>query len=471
MAALAIHQAIAPEREFRAAWIATVDNIDWPSRPGLPASEQRKQLVSLLQDCVAAGLNAVILQVRPACDALYVSEIEPWSEYLSGLQGRPPSPVWDPLETCIDEGHKLGLQVHAWINPFRAKHSSAKGPLSKAHVFYAKNDLVRQYGDQLWMDPSMEASQQHVLGVVDDLVARYDLDGLHIDDYFYPYPVKGQVFDDALSRESKVRGSDRSSLAEWRRERINQFVKELYHRVKSKKPWVQVGISPFGIYRPGVPAGIEAGLDQYDQLFADPVKWLQQGWCDYLAPQLYWRIDQKAQSFATLLRWWQSQNKARRHLYPGLFASRTLKGVGDWPPSEIVRQIELSRTISGASGQILFSARAIPRGSQLQRALQQGPYHSMTLAPAARWLASKVPHAPRIKLVRTVPSAMVKFDPLPAEDVRFIGIYEGKRLRQLLGRGALHEGHLQLPKARDVSVSFVDRYGMESRRTAVSKTK
>lgn len=469
MAAVAIHQAVAPEREFRAAWIATVDNIDWPSRPGLPASEQRRQLVSLLQDCTAAGLNAVILQVRPACDALYASEIEPWSEYLSGLQGRPPSPVWDPLETCIDEGHKLGLQVHAWINPFRAKHPSAKGPLSNAHVFYTRNELVRQYGDQLWMDPSLEASQQHVLRVVEDLVKRYDLDGIHIDDYFYPYPVKGQVFVDSLSRDSNVRGSDHMALGEWRRERINQFVKQLYVLVKSRKPWVQVGISPFGIYRPGVPPGIEAGLDQYDQLYADPVKWLQEGWCDYLAPQLYWRIEQKAQSFATLLRWWQSQNKIRRHLYPGLFASRTIKGVGDWPPSEIVRQIEFSRTTSGASGQILFSVRALPRGSQLQRALQQGPYHAAALAPPSRWLSSRVPYTPRVKVIHTGPSAQVKFDPGPGEDVRFVAIYEGQRLRQVVGRSALHEGCLQLPKFRDVSVSFVDRYGNESRRTVISR--
>lgn len=456
-----------PDREFRAAWIATVDNIDWPSRPGLPTAEQKRQLLSLLQDCSATGLNAVIFQVRPACDALYPSAIEPWSEYLTGLQGRGPTPAWDPLDTCIEEGHKLGLQVHVWINPFRAKHPSAKGPLSDAHVSRTNPDIVRPYGDHLWMDPSMEASHRHVLRVVEDLVKRYDLDGIHIDDYFYPYPIPGRTFDDASSREAYVRGGGRKALGEWRRERINQFVEQLYKGVKRWKPWVQVGISPFGIYRPGVPAGIQAGLDQHEQLFADPIRWLKSGWCDYLAPQLYWKIDQKAQSFPILLHWWRSQNSAGRYIFPGLFASRTLKGVGDWPPSEITRQIELSRDTPGPTGQILFSVRAIPRGSPLHKALKQGPYHQPILAPMQRGSKSKGPKAPKVKFGRDSSSAMLEFEAPPGEDVRFIAIYEGPQLRRVVGRNALEAQRMRLHEARDVSVSFVDRYGVESRRTPV----
>jgi uncharacterized lipoprotein YddW (UPF0748 family) len=383
-----------PPREFRGVWIATVDNIDWPSKPGLPADAARAELDALFDRAQSLRLNAVVLQVRPMCDALYPSELEPWSEWLTGTMGIAPKPSWDPLAHAVEAAHARGLELHAWFNPFRARHNEARSPLARDHVARRQPRLVVEYGDQLWMDPGEPRAREHSLRVIRDVVRRYDVDGVHLDDYFYPYPVDKAPFPDDASYARYKRGGGELARADWRRANVDAFVQALYREVKAEKPWCLVGISPFGIARPGRPAGIAAGIDQYEDLAADVERWLDEGWTDYLAPQLYWPIDQKAQSFATLLRWWARRNPHRRHMWPGLFTSRAAQGKAPWRKDELPAQIELIRGTEGSAGHIHFSARAL--GGRLGPLLGERCYEEAALVPASPWLAGEVPPTPEV---------------------------------------------------------------------------
>jgi uncharacterized lipoprotein YddW (UPF0748 family) len=277
-----------PAREFRGAWVATVNNIDWPSKPGLPTAQQKQELLAILNRCQQLKLNVVIFQVRPACDALYKSKIEPWSEYLTGQQGKAPEPSWDPLEFVIAEAHARGMELHAWFNPFRARHLTAFSPLSKDHISQTKPAWVKTYGKHLWLDPALPEVHDYSARVILDVVKRYDIDGVHIDDYFYPYREKDAAgkeipFPDWASWANYQRAGGKLSRDDWRRDNVNRFVARMYRDVKATKPWVQVGISPFGIYRPGNPPQIK-GFDQYESIFADPKQWLVSGNLDYILP-------------------------------------------------------------------------------------------------------------------------------------------------------------------------------------------
>jgi len=357
------------EREFRGAWVATVYNLDWPSRPGLPVAVQQGQLRAIFDRAVDLKLNAILLQVRPASDALYVSDKEPWSQFLSGTAGV--SPGYDPLAFAIREAHARGIELHAWVNPFRAAiHADDKLPNN--HVAREHPEWVRHFGKQLWIDPGEPAARAYVISVISDIVRRYDVDGIHLDDYFYPYPLKAGAAtfpDDA----SWLRYGIRSGLsrADWRRENINDFVRSMYHAVKAIRPEARVGISPFGIWRPGIPPTTRAGLDAYAQLFADSRKWLAEGWVDYLAPQLYWGIRPADQSFPVLLNWWRAQSHGVP-VWPGIATER----IGPArPASEIVRQIELTREGTNSPGNIQWSMKALMRNQDgIDNLLERGPY-------------------------------------------------------------------------------------------------
>lgn len=352
-------------REFRGVWVATVSNLDWPSAPGLPAARQKQELVFLFDTLAALHANAVIFQVRPAADALYPSALEPWSEVLSGTQGVAPEPFWDPLAFAIAQAHARGMELHAWFNPYRARPPSSLSPAAASHVSRSRPDLVRTYGRQLWLDPGEEDVAAHALAVMLDVVKRYDVDGVHLDDYFYPYPEKDAAgivleFPDAPSFGKYVASGGALGREDWRRWNVNRFVKRLHDEVKAAKPSVRVGVSPFGIWRPGRPAQVK-GFDAYEEISADARTWIQRGWVDYLAPQLYWPIDQKEQSFPALLAWWASQGSRGSALWPGIAASRVgfEEGGKGWPAKEIVEQIRRTRAHPGATGHILFSARAL----------------------------------------------------------------------------------------------------------------
>ena len=352
-------------REFRGVWVATVGNLDWPSAPGLPSARQKQELVFLFDTLAALHANAVIFQVRPAADALYPSALEPWSEVLSGTQGVAPEPLWDPLAFAIAEAHARGMELHAWFNPSRARPASPLSPAAATHVSRSRPDLVKTYGKQLWLDPGEEDVAARSLAVVLDVVKRYDVDGVHLDDYFYPYPEKDaagsvQEFPDGASFSKYVASGGVLGREDWRRWNVNRFVKRLHDEVKAAKPSVRVGISPFGIWRHGRPAQVK-GFDAYEEISADARTWIQRGWVDYLAPQLYWPIDQKEQSFPALLAWWAAQTPKGSALWPGIAASRVgTSGEGKgWPAKEIVEQIRRTRAQPGAVGYILFSARAL----------------------------------------------------------------------------------------------------------------
>ncbi|NDC64745.1 MAG: hypothetical protein EBZ59_12360, partial [Planctomycetia bacterium] len=337
----------AVRREFRAAWIATVANIDWPSRPGLPADEQRAELVRLFDRAVATRLNAVILQIRPCADALYPSALEPWSPYLTGTMGKPPEPVYDPLAFAIEEAHARGLELHVWFNPYRVLHTAPIGPTAPTHASVALPAIVRRYGTYLWFDPGEPAAADRFLEVVTDVVRRYDIDGVHIDDYFYPYPVAGgngrpAPFPDDRSWRRYVKGGGTLSRDDWRRRNVDLLVQALHDGIHARKPWVRFGISPFGIWRPGHPPQVK-GFDAYAQLYADARRWWREGWVDYLAPQLYWPTTKAEQAYPVLLEWWASENARGRHLWPGNFTSRAgATGSGAFPVDELLAQIRVT---------------------------------------------------------------------------------------------------------------------------------
>ncbi len=380
-------------REFRAAWVATVANMDWPSRPGLPVAQQKAEILRILNFARDLNLNALVWQVRPMADAFYRSPYEPWSHYLSGASGRDPG--YDPLEFVVQEAHARNIEIHAWFNPYRAG-VSAKTDYSATHISRTNPDLVRRYGKSLWMDPGDKRVRERTVRVVRDVVKRYGIDGVHLDDYFYPYAERdaaGKIipFPDQNTYGKYVQDGGRLSLGDWRRDNVNTLVRELSVAIKSEKSWVLFGVSPFGIWRPGNPRGIQ-GMDPYLEIYADARLWWHEGWVDYLAPQLYWKIAPPAQSYPALLNWWADENRHNRHLWPGHFAQKVESRA--FSSQEIVDQIALTRARPDSSGDILFSMRTLlSNPDQLSDKLKKF-YVSPALVPASPWLGPKAPGAP-----------------------------------------------------------------------------
>ncbi len=409
----------APIYEFRAAWLSPVGgggNGDWPSRPGLPAESQKAELRALLDRAQAMGLNAVIMHVRTAADALYPSPYAPWSAFLTGVSGQDPG--YDPLKFAIDEAHARGLQLHAWFNPYRAVLGNLGGRAAPEHVTVAHPDWIRKYGSQTWIDPGEPRARDDILASILDVVKRYDVDGIHIDDYFYPYRESERVtkrvgkrkvttthdipFPDDVTWEKYGAGEGWTNRNDWRRNNVNEFVRTLYYGVKQEKPWVVVGISPFGIWRSGVPAGI-TGLDAYAEIYADARLWLREGWADYFAPQLYWAINGVQGRFSVLDSWWRepAQNPHGRHIWPGL-ATMHLATSYKWSTDEIVDQIQLLRNTRANStdvpGHVHFRISSLRRNDWAAADdLHERSYREPALVPAFPWLNQALPPAPIVE--------------------------------------------------------------------------
>jgi len=356
-----------PEPEpFRAAWVATVFNLNFPSKPGLAVETQKTELIQMLEAARRSRLNAVVFQVRPESDAVYISSLEPWSRYLTGDQGG--NPAYDPLDFLIQQAKPRGIAVHAWINPYRAAATADKTRAARNTA-----DRFRRFcypiHTMLWLDPGALPVQDHVVAVVRDLIRRYPIAGVHLDDYFYPYPKDPQhpvAFpDDAVYRAYRESGGTLEK-ADWRRRNVNQLVARLHSIIRSEAPHMKFGISPFGIYTPGQPATVTGKLDQLNQLYADPLQWLRDGTVDYLAPQLYWP-DKSEQSFSELLKWWRSREVNPRGIpiYPGIAVER-LGGSYNWPASEIRRQLDLEKkTGPGANaGFILWNIKPLQENTK-----------------------------------------------------------------------------------------------------------
>lgn len=404
----------AAEREFRGVWVATVGNIDWPSRPGLTTEEQQREALAILDTVAALRMNAVVFQVRPHCDALYASDLEPWSSYLTGEQGKAPEPYYDPLRFWTDEAHKRGIELHAWFNPYRAFIARGGREIPATSVAKQRPELVRKTGGDLyWLDPSLKEVQDLSYAVVMDVVKRYDIDGVHFDDYFYPYG--DGTFPDDESWERYRSGGGPLSREDWRRSHVNTFIERVYRGIKTEKPAVKFGLSPFGIWRPRYPASI-TGYDQYNRLFADAKLWLNEGWIDYWTPQLYWPVNQVPQSFPVLLGWWANENTKGRHLWPGMIINRPRD---ERTADEIFNQIMIARGfVPQGPGHVHFSMKAFLRDSTVMNPmLTAGPYQRPALVPPTPWLDDDAPAAPAVTVTTDGDSLRVVWSHAAPSDV------------------------------------------------------
>jgi uncharacterized lipoprotein YddW (UPF0748 family) len=381
-----------PKHEFRGAWIATVWNLDWPSRRGLGTSDQQLELTRHLDRLRASGINAVFLQVRAECDALYPSEIEPWSYHLTGQQGRAPDPYYDPLEFAVSEAHKRGIELHAWMNPFRAEAVLGAYSMSASHVTAQQPDWVITMNDTLrFLDPGLPAVRDYVTSVAVDVVQRYDVDGVHFDDYFYPYPpnhISSLPPQNAPDYDTYLTyGGGSSSIHDWRRENINALMRQVSDGIRAVDPSVKFGVSPFGVWRNGVPSGIQRSLSSVDVVYADAPQWTREESVDYLAPQLYWQIGGD-QDFRLLAPWWLSQSHDR-HVYAGhgLYKNDRDTWWGSlFSPSEIPNQIRFARS-SGLQGSVFFRTENITVLNSMGFAdsLSSDLFRSPALTPVMQW--------------------------------------------------------------------------------------
>ncbi len=441
---------VPPKREFRGAWIASVVNLDWPSSGarGTNPDPQRAELVSILEGLKAAGINAVVFQIRPECDALYPSTIEPWSYWLTGQQGTPPGSPFDPLQFAIQEAHKRGMELHAWFNPYRAERQLGNYPLSQNHIVSKRPDLTRDYpiysgtmpnrkltGYLRILNPGLPDVRSYVTSVIMDVVRHYEIDGVHFDDYFYPYPMT-----DSLNQAVPFQDSDTYvqynpkglSLGDWRRDNVNQLIKMISDSIREVNPRIKFGISPFGIWKSGVPSGI-TGLSAYDDIFCDATSWLQSKTVDYITPQLYWTFG-GGQDYAKLAPWWSDQAKNNgRHFYPGLAAYRIAKDSppndsypkSDWPASDVLNQVRLNRAV--AHGNVFFRARfgVIDNLKGFTDSLKNDLYKFRALKPLMTWKEATPPNAPSgLTLARTNTTAILTWTaPTVASDGELASYY------------------------------------------------
>lgn len=367
-----------PKREFRAAWIQSVNG----QFRGMPTEKLKQNLIGQLNSLQKAGINAIIFQVRPEADALYASRLEPWSRFLTGVQGKAPEPYWDPMQFMIDECHKRGMEFHAWINPYRTK-TTLKSELAPNHVYNIHPEWFVTYGDQLYFDPALPESRRHICMVVSDIVSRYDVDAIHMDDYFYPYPIKGKDFPDDASFARF--GGGFSNKGDWRRSNVNVLIKKLHETIREIKPWVKFGVSPFGIYRneSSDPLGSKTkGLQNYDDLYADVLLWAREGWIDYNIPQIYWHIGHPVADYETLVKWW-ARNTENRPLFIGQSVMNTVQNADPKNPliNQLPRKMALQRAYQTIGGSCQWPASAVVENAGKYRDALIAEYHKYPALP------------------------------------------------------------------------------------------
>ena len=393
-------------REFRGAWIQCVNG----QFMGMSTADMQKTLTYQLDELQKDGANAIIFQVRPECDALYNSSIEPWSRFLTGEQGKAPSPYWDPLQWMIEQCHKRGMELHAWINPYRAKTKTTH-VLSPKHIAHKRRDLVFEYDGQYILNPAYDENRQYICHVVGDILRRYDVDGLHIDDYFYPYPAAGcTIPDENLYRRNP---GGHSNIGDWRRYNVNLFMKEMHDTIRAVKPWVKFGVSPFGIYRnkKSDPNGSDTrGLQNYDDLYADVLLWINNGWVDYCVPQIYWQIGHPTADYKTLIQWWD-RNASARPLYIGEDVERTVKYKDDDNPNQhqMPAKYKLHDFANNVQGTVLWYAKAaVDNIGNYGMMLRNVYWRNPALQPLMPFISKKQPGKPRkVKMVWTSDGPML----------------------------------------------------------------
>lgn len=377
-----------PKREMRAVWIATVENIDWPSTSQLTVEAQKAEMISLLDSVKAYHMNTIVFQIRPDADALYASKLEPWSEWLTGKQGLAPNPWYDPLQFTINECRKRGIDIHVWLNPYRAIQNIDKTKAAPDHVSNTHPEWMLTYGNKKYFDPGIPEVRDHVARVVSDIVRRYDIDAIHFDDYFYPYKIAGTEFPDDNSFQKYSGSFGPQNKDDWRRNNVDLIIKQLHDSIKSIKPTVEFGISPFGVWRnkKNDPEGSEtrAGVTNYDDLYADILKWQKERWIDYVTPQLYWYIGKEVADYAILAKWWADHSYGC-NIYIGqapYLISPESKDQAWRTSEEITKQLSLNRTIPEIKGSMFFSAKFLLKNPlSIQEKLMKDHYRYESLTP------------------------------------------------------------------------------------------
>lgn len=458
-------------REFRAAWVATVANINWPSKRNLTTAQQKEEAIKLLDLLEQNNFNAVIFQARPSGDAMYKSNFEPWSYFLNGETGKAPSPYYDPLEFWVEEAHKRGIELHVWLNPYRAHHSSGGSVTSESMVKKSPDNIVKLKNGMYWFDPADKRTQNHVSNVVKDLVVRYNIDGIHFDDYFYPYASYngGADFPDNTTWNTYVKTGGKLSRADWRRSNVNTIIERVYKEIKAEKPYVKFGISPFGIWKPGFPSGI-TGSSQYDELYADAKLWLNKGWVDYFSPQLYWPIESKGQSFPKLLEWWKSENTHNRHLWPGL---NTVEVKADNRSKEIINQVKVTGDIlQNNVGTIHWSIAGLTKNPEMLNSLKNGPYKTKALVPKMDWIKTTALEKPKLLVKSNTHEVDVNWKDNKTDQIaqwilytRYNDVWDTQILDPKTTNYSIQKSK-NGQKLNTVALKSVDRIGKESEYTA-----
>jgi uncharacterized lipoprotein YddW (UPF0748 family) len=411
------------KREMRGVWIATVANIDWPSRRVLTPIQQRNEMRAMLDEFQKNKINTIVIQIRPTADAFYASMLEPWSYWLTNEQGAKPNPYYDPLHFIIEEAHKRCIDVHAWLNPYRVLNDDTPHLLNKNHLFFKKPELFVKYGGKYYFNPALDETRQYLSKVVEDIVERYDIDAIHFDDYFYPYKVSNEEFPDEDAFKKYPRGFAPNQKDDWRRNNVNLVIAELQKTIKSIKPWVEFGISPFGVWRNNNvdPSGsaTRAGVQNYDDLYADILKWLREGSIDYVAPQLYWEIGKKVADYEVLVEWW-SKNSYDKNLYIGLYPA----GLGDkkkgeaWTKgNEIVRQLNMNKYYPKVDGVIFYSAKHfVSNKLNLNDSLQQKFYKYPAISPINRNILGEPSAQPQnLRIIKDGTDSFLMWDRIEEE--------------------------------------------------------
>ena len=474
------------KRELRAAWIATVSNIDWPSQTALTSEEQQAELIAILDLYERNNMNALIFQIRPTADALYQSTLEPWSHWLTGKQGFAPEPYYDPLSFLITEAHKRCIDVHVWLNPYRVTTGFDTARLAPNHIFRQQPELFVKYNKQWYFDPGYDETRAYLNKLVADVVTRYDIDAVHFDDYFYPYKVGGLDFGDTRSFMLNQRGYSVAQKDDWRRNNVDMIIAELQQTIKAIKPWVEFGISPFGVWRnqSADPRGsaTRAGVQNYDDLYADILKWLREGTIDYVMPQLYWEVGLVAADYEILCKWW-SENAYNKNLYIGMAGYKLgLQSSGKaWHrPNELVRQLRLNKYHREIDGVAFYSTKSLMNNAQgINDSLQNELFKYIALPPMNRNIKGVAALPPlRLRTVKQDKQTYLVWEAPQASsehDTSYYVVYafKGRKMgdtndpRHIIARTTNKFLHLDelFPEAKGVYtfvVTSVNRYKYES---------
>lgn len=480
-----------PKNEFRAVWIATVANIDWPKANTDSVEKQKSDFIEILETYKKLNYNAVIVQIRSCGDAFYPTKLAPWSRYLSGKEGQAPNPYFDPLEWMITQAHARGFEFHAWLNPYRATMDLKTENLSPTHDFYKHPEWMIKYGEKYYYNPALPEVQSHLVNVVDEIVKNYDIDAIHFDDYFYPYKINGEVFNDKASFAKFGNGL---SIEDWRRSNVNNLVKNVSLSIKNIKPWVKFGISPFGVWRnksvDSKGSDTESGQTNYDDLYADPLAWMENSWVDYIVPQLYWSIDHPKASYSKLLKWW-SENSKNTAIYIGN-GSYKINSDSDkrWNnPYEIPNQINVTRSYKNVEGNAFFSAKSfVNKNKNVAQLLLENQYKYPAIpfpVPNSKKIIVDVPKVNSISKDTTNSSISIQY---PTNiNVRYIMIYGAKKdskininnPSQIIEKVCLNEKcdtitvnipNGKLDKNDNCAITFIDYYGNESAAATINLT-